>query len=317
MSSEEELKSKIRNTYQEELLRKPRNEELQHFFIQIKSGNLTLRGFLQFVQSCQEFKNLANLKKGRVITNEGFELIIDTKDLGVSKILADTNSYEINESRFFKQIIKKGMHVVDIGANIGYFTILFSKLVGSEGKITAFEPSPRSFNLLKKNIKLNSAENIDPIQKAVSNFSGKAKLYLSNHNAGDNRLFANEILKIDKGREVIEVETVRLDDYLKDELISLLKIDVQGGEMNLIDGALKTISNNQNLKMIIEFWPIGLSSQGIAPHIFLEKIKQLGFLIFDMNHLNETKESSIEELIKTYQGQSYTNLFCTKEKFNH
>jgi len=198
-----------------------------------------------------------------------------------------------------------------------FVSIINSKLVRTEGKVTAFEPSPRCFNLLKKNIELNSTENIDPLQKAVSNFSGKAKLYLSNHNAGDNRLFANEILEIDKEREVIEVETIRLDDYLRDELISLLKIDVQGGEMNLIDGALKTISNNQNLKMIIEFWPIGLSSQGIAPHSFLEKIKQLGFLIFDINNLNETKVSSIEVLNKTYQGHSYTNLFCTKEKFNH
>ena len=77
-----------------------------------------------------------------------------------------------------REILKPGMVVLDIGANIGYHTLISSKLVGNTGKIYSFEPEPHNFKLLLKNIEINEFKNIIPINKALSNNIGSTKLFL-------------------------------------------------------------------------------------------------------------------------------------------
>lgn len=73
--------------------------------------------------------------------------------------------HEEFETEIFKKEIKKGDTVLDLGAHIGYYTLLAAKLVGEKGKVFAFEPEPTNFALLKKNIKINNHQNVIPVQK--------------------------------------------------------------------------------------------------------------------------------------------------------
>jgi len=236
---------------------------------------------------------------------------LDPDDKVISKALAFTGMWEERETVFFKKITNKGMHILDIGANIGYFTLQFSKSVGSKGKVTSFEPNPKSFAILEKNVLKNNLKNVVLYKKAVSDFSGNAKFYISKSNAGDNRFEGKLIHDDDDKRQQIEVEVIKLDDFIDNEQVDLMKIDTQGAEMKVFKGASKIIKNNPNLKIITEFWPIGLFAQGTEPLDFLSRIKKLGFKIYDLGYEKMVKLSN-EELCKKYPGKMFTNLYCTK-----
>jgi len=92
--------------------------------------------------------------------------------------------------------------------------------------------------------------------------------------------------------------------------IDFLKIDAQGSEMNIIQGAKNIIKNNDQIKLIIEFWPIGLIAHDCKPIDFLYELKSLGLIIYDLDDL--TTEINIDKLSSKYDGKSYTNLFCKK-----
>jgi len=155
---------------------------------------------------------------------DGHKMFLDSKD---SLNLSINGVYEPFETELVKKEIKKGDVVLDIGANIGYYTLIYAKLVGEEGKVFAFEPDPDNFALLKKNVEINGYRNVILAQKAVSNKTGKIRLYLSEVNKGDHRIYDSH-----DGRKSIEIETIRLDDYFKNYnvRIDFIKMDVQGAE---------------------------------------------------------------------------------------
>lgn len=116
---------------------------------------------------------------------DGHKMFLDSKD---SLNLSINGIYEPLQTELVKKEIKKGDVVLDIGANIGYYTLIFAKLVGEDGKVFVFEPAPTNFSFLKKNVEINSYKNVVLVQKAVSNKTGKLKLYLSEDNIGDHRI---------------------------------------------------------------------------------------------------------------------------------
>ena len=110
--------------------------------------------------------------------------------------------YEPLETRIFKRLINRNDVVFDVGANIGYYTLIATKLVGEKGRVFAFEPEPTNFSLLEKNVKLNGYKNVVLMQKAVLNKTGKTKLYLHRTAGGHS--------KTQSFTSNIEVETVSL-----------------------------------------------------------------------------------------------------------
>jgi len=116
----------------------------------------------------------------------GHKMYLDVKD---ALRLSINGVYEPFETELVRKEVKKGDVVLDIGANIGYYTLIFAKLVGQEGEVLAFEPDPNNFALLKKNIEINGYRNVSLLQKAVSNRSGKIRLYLSDSNPGAHTIY--------------------------------------------------------------------------------------------------------------------------------
>lgn len=143
---------------------------------------------------------------------------------------------------------KEGDIVIDVGANIGKYSIHTGKLVGKTGKVFAFEPSKRPFELLCKSVKENELEDtVMPIHYAVSDKEGKCKLYQSK-----NVPITSLIFKLSDN--YTEVETTTLDAFItkqKIEKIDWIKIDVEGAEYEVLSGAINTLKNN-NIKLIFE-----------------------------------------------------------------
>lgn len=169
------------------------------------------------------------------------------KFLGIVENIVEVHVTNIPEIEFCKREIKKGDTIIDAGANIGYFTLFFSKLVGEEGKVIAFEPDPTNFDILKKNIKLNGITNVELVKKGISNRNESMKLYKSDVSGG------HSLIKNEWGKEFTTIQTVTLDDYFNDQKIDLIKIDVEGFELEVIEGGTKLFNNNKKIKIISEF----------------------------------------------------------------
>ncbi|MCX6726769.1 MAG: FkbM family methyltransferase [Candidatus Shapirobacteria bacterium] len=129
--------------------------------------------------------------------------------------------YEQYETKILLSQINKNSMVVDVGANIGYYTLLMAKVAK---KVYAFEPDKDCFEILKKNVEENKLENVVLFNKAVGSRNKKVGIVRNEDNYGDSR--------VGKGNEV---ECVRLDDVIK-EKVDLVKIDVQGYEIEVLEG---------------------------------------------------------------------------------
>jgi FkbM family methyltransferase len=162
--------------------------------------------------------------------------------------------------------IKAGDVVLDIGANIGYDTVLFANKVGKKGKVIAIEPDPINFEILQKNIKENKLFNVVAVQAAVGNENKKMEIYESKTNYGDHRLWKETLRPAGTSldREALPVFCRRLDDLLKElefTKIDFVKMDVQGFEPLVIKGGKETIEKNKPT-IFFEYWPWGAKNAG-------------------------------------------------------
>ena len=169
-----------------------------------------------------------------------------------------------------KQIIKPGMTIVDIGANIGFYTILFAELVGENGKVYAFEPENINFKRLKKNV--SKYNNVFIENAAVGKESGNIKLYHSKDLNVDHQTYDSG-----ENRTISEIRSIALDDYFsKGEKIDFLKIDIQGYDYFAIAGMKNTIARSDKLMIFGEFWPYGLNKAGVHYSDYISLLKKLG-----------------------------------------
>jgi len=249
---------------------------------------------------------LKSYAKSDFVEIEGRKMFLgdDIFALSINKI------WEPRETLTVKKYVKKGDLVIDIGANIGYYTLLFAQLVGPNGKVYAFEPDPINFAVLKKNIEINNYKNVILIQKAVSNSNTMTKLYLSKSHA-ENRIFDSTS---DGMPDYIEIETIKLDEFFKNknEKINFIKMDVEGTEILIVQGMLDFLHKQDNLKIMTEFYPKLIKKLGVEPAEYLKLVSESGFKIYDINK-NIHDDSS--KLIKKYtiEKENYTSLLCIKE----
>jgi FkbM family methyltransferase len=195
--------------------------------------------------------------------------------------------YEPTETEIVKSNVKKNDIAVDIGANVGYYTLLMAK---NEANVFSYEPEPQNFELLKKNVSLNDfSSNVKLYNKAVSNFNGNSKLALAEHSTGQHKLGTNRF-----GNEAIDVEVIKLEL----DKIDFAKIDVEGDELHVLQG-MKTLPN----KMLVEFNSINLKESGSNHKDFFRFIEKYTIKQISKNRL---AEPDYDQLIK---NEMTTNLF--------
>lgn len=181
-----------------------------------------------------------------------------------------TDGYERMETTLFKQLVKEGMTVVDIGANVGYYTLLACRNVGESGRVFAIEPEPMNYELLLRNIEENSFNNAVPLQKAISDKSGSATLYLSPKGHGEHSFYGAE-----RNIGSVEVEVSTLDKLFVGN-VDIVKIDIEGGEMLALLG-MTELAKRSDMKLFIEFYPAGIQRSGYTPEGLWNRLQELGF----------------------------------------
>jgi FkbM family methyltransferase len=196
-----------------------------------------------------------------VTTHHGFRIRCDLEDW-VAQYVYATGTYEERTTDLVTRLVHPGATVVDVGANIGVFTLLLSRLAGPHGRVHAFEPMPVAIARLRGNLALNRVTNVVVHEAAASEASGEAPLFLgpASHTS------IASLGEMD-GAERVAVRCTSLDEALAGcGPLELIKIDAEGAEPRIITGAMRLVSEGQAPQIIAEVsepgWPSRLMKLG-------------------------------------------------------
>lgn len=264
---------------------------------------------INFIESINIFIR-TRLKPEYIFTKKyNHKMFLDEID---SLYLSVNQNWENFETGIIEKNVKKGDIVLDIGANIGFYTLILAKLVGKKGKVYAFEADKNNFKILKKNVEINGYKNIILINKAIWNKKGSIKFYVNKKNTAGNSTYRGKNLEHD------EIESIKLDDYFKkNKKVNFIKMDIEGSEGRAIKGMSNLLKENKNIKIITEFYPKFLNQIGkeinYSAKNYLDFLKKIGFKLYDIQERNNSLIlSDPEDILKKYD-KSFTNLLCEKE----
>lgn len=212
-----------------------------------------------------------------------FEFHVHPDDELLSNIVRGKNAYSTGDVAVFKKFLKPGDVFIDVGANIGWYSVVASLVLGETGKILAIEPEPRNLELLRKNL-AGVKTPYEIHAAAVSDEKGTAELYLSPDNFGDHSLVLDGFKHV--SRQKVSVPLERLESLITAEdfkKTGLLKMDIQGSEPKALVGMSSLLRLHRPV-MFIEFSPSHIYECGSSPFeifAFIEKWKYFPFQVFD------------------------------------
>jgi FkbM family methyltransferase len=260
---------------------------LRHFNPRRWPGYLSLLDARRrkFIRSRREMRSEKKVRSGdptALVKIEGFRLLVDLRDKGIGRPIYFGRRYERAETSFVRRVLKEGMTFVDIGANIGYYTVLAATVVGPRGRVISIEPDPYNYGLLRRNININKLMNVTILNLAAGSSNTELPLYQSHEgNFGDHRLFD----KISPPRASVRVPVRVLEEIAplsELDILDLLKLDVQGYECHVLKGMRRILDRVPRLTILTEYWPLGMEAAGSDPREFLDYFRGKGL---DVYHL--------------------------------
>jgi FkbM family methyltransferase len=202
--------------------------------------------------------------------------------------------WEREEAAWLRSVLRPGHVMVDCGANVGYFTLLGSSLVGPSGRVVALEPEPRNLSLLRRNVRRHRLRNVEVVPAAA--WSQRARLALRRNpdNAGDHQVrpeVAGEM-----------VDAVALDDVL-DGRADVVKIDTQGADHYVIAGLGRTLDASPHAQLLVEFWMDGMYERNLSAADVLAIYRGLGRPIGLLGDGGEVVPASDEQVLETARSR--------------
>ncbi|HWW22096.1 MAG TPA: FkbM family methyltransferase [Steroidobacteraceae bacterium] len=197
-----------------------------------------------------------------------------TPDKFISSQIVETGEWEPFETHLVECFLRPGDVFVDIGANIGWYTIIAASIVGNNGYVYAFEPGTANFELAARNLVLNDLQNVTLEQIAIADRTGTGRLFLSRENLGDHRLFAAEEERCSQ-----TVSVTSLGRYFEHNPtpIRMLKIDAQGSEARIFEGLPDDFARTRKVAAILlEFWPYALEQSGSSAKSLVRSLAAQG-----------------------------------------
>jgi FkbM family methyltransferase len=200
------------------------------------------------------------------------------------KSFLKNNPHEAGEVKFLKSITKKGMHAIDVGANIGITSVVIAKRIRGEGRLCSFEPVPDYFDILKDNVSSNRLANVKVYELAVTDRVGRAPFYQKEFSSG---------IVYEEGARKLEVSTISIDRFLYDEKIDrtdLINMDCEGSELLVLKGAEESLRKNK-VKIFCEIHHDFLKQLGQSVEDVVKYLQGLGFQVQSVS-LNDLKTGS-------------------------
>ncbi|MFA6432646.1 MAG: FkbM family methyltransferase [Candidatus Paceibacterota bacterium] len=252
----------------------------------------------------------------QIVLPEG-TVFLDQNDPAVSGALA-MGAHDPYEIECFRNALKTDMNVVDIGANIGYYTVVAAGRVGSQGKVFAYEPESHNFSLLEKNIEANKFTWTTPIKAGLSDKPGKRILFVAEEHTGIHSFADNR-----GAGSGVEVETDTLDHSLESygsPKIDLIKMDIEGAEILALQGMKQTFARNPGLILFIELYPQAIERFGHRAIELLDILKESGFTLSiideDKKAITPLPEAEFRSFIESFPatGEVAKNIYAVRSR---
>jgi FkbM family methyltransferase len=240
----------------------------------------------------------------------GLAFQCDPRD-SVAREACYTGVYEPQETQLVSRILNRGDVFVDAGANWGYFTLTAAQRVGAAGRVLAFEPEPRLFELLCANLRLNALDWVTRHRVGLADRRGSQPFtaYVdTSQNWGQSHAAAPG------ARADFEIDTVRLDDALDAAQIAraqLTKIDIEGGEAAALVGMERGLSAGRYRYLIVECHPALLLAQGRGEAETLRPLVNAGYRLWTIRHnphlhrLAARRQLATNELLRPYVSGTF------------
>lgn len=208
---------------------------------------------------------------GPRVTHRGLKMAVHRRDdMYISECIKRYGIWEPTETDYLLDNLAAGDTYIDIGANIGYFSIIAADIVGPEGKVYAFEPDTQNFAMLDLNMATNHFRNAKLVQAAISDRPGIGALDRSSENMGDHRVWSVD------GSTGTPIKMEVLDPAIVNDRTTI-KIDVQGWEGKVILGNLPAVTKAR--RVIFEFFPLWVAQNGDDPETVLQAFIDHGFTL--------------------------------------
>jgi FkbM family methyltransferase len=239
-------------------------------------------------------------------------------DIYISRAIAAEGIWEPSETDFLLSVLAPGQVFVDVGANIGYFSLVAAAAVRPGGAVIAFEPEQENFQLLEENCRLNGLDNVLCCKAALGDADSQGQLYLNEENRGD-----HSILPGDDSMPTVPIEIVDGSSYIRQHhaRVDCIKIDTQGYECQVMAGLHALVAASlPDLVLMIEFSPLHLRKAGASGGELLEQLARLGdihlYVLDEHSHsVVELSPGQLRALSALTErdpaGEGYTNLIVT------
>lgn len=233
-------------------------------------------------------------------------LYMHSKDRVMTRLLRETGVWEEAEMAFLRATLKPGHTFLDIGANIGYFTVFASELVGPTGRVIAVEPERRNLSLLRANLWRRRCSNATVLPIAAFAETGFVPLRRDEKNRGNHRVGL-------AGRATELVPCARLEDVLGDLHIDVVKVDAQGSDHDAIAGLARTPGSQTILS---EFWFEGIEQRGLDPASVAHGYEQLGFELALLSEHGVAHPASRADVVDAARrsGVEYVNVVLHRDQ---
>jgi FkbM family methyltransferase len=239
-------------------------------------------------------------------------MYVRAEDGGVGHQWIMYKQYEPFETDIVKRMLRPGMTVYNIGANVGYYSLIASDVVGNSGQVVAFEPAVSNLELLNRTIEENHLKNVRVMPIAVGDKDGVATLAFSATNSGDHQVVSEG--RGDRATTDVQLRSIDLlivEGFPQPDAIIM---DVQGSELDVLRGMNSVLQNSKLTAIFTEFWPGGLNARhpnGATE--FIERLEQAGFAFEEIDEKNKRRRAlSKNELLQQRPSHEELNLLCTR-----
>ncbi len=220
---------------------------------------------------------------------------------------------EAPEQRLFEAHVAPGMTVVDIGANVGFYTEVFSGLVGAAGRVYAFEPDPFCSAVLRDRVRSFPVPNVRVETLAIGDANGTATFYSSGRDRAESRTHPFDA---SVPSETFEVPVVTLDSWCEANQISrvdVVKIDVEGAEVRALQGMRRLIARSAPAGMFIEFSPTQLRGAGASAETFWELLAELGYVPHALDDGGRLTPIEDTRAFSESYGEGHANIWAVRK----
>jgi len=233
----------------------------------------------------------------------GHLIHLDTRDTSLMPSLVAYGYWEAGVTRTILRLLRPGQRVVEVGANVGYYTLLFASRVGPTGSVTAFDANPRAVDLLRRTLAANglaTAARVVPM--AVGDRPGRVTLHRLARQQGSSSIYAfgpEDLAAWDDEAAPLEVEATSLDAFFDADRtpVDLVKIDAEGAEPAIVAGMTGLLARSPHVRLVVELIPASLRRAGHDPRAFLESLVQLGLRLQTIDRSGRPRDATLAALV--------------------